>query len=320
MARMSRALIFGLVLTSGPVFAADMDFTAPPAPDVSFIQETNGWYLRGDVGVSFASQPDLNFDPNALGTVPPPTNASVILGSSATRAEFDAGGGVGYRFNQHFRTDATFDFRMGSTLHAVTPGIVCPYEAMGLTQNVATARIPAGTPLGIFYNPNETCNGYTTVKQKNYLALANGYYDIATFHGFTPYVGAGVGFNEQQTSGSLTFNETSNGQPYAANLTMPSGQVPRWVTLNGTALAPQPNIAFAPQNWNRSFTKTNVNFAWALMAGVSYKITSELSLDLGYRYASLGSTIVGINPQTGATISQRNTEQDVRLGVRLTVD
>jgi opacity protein-like surface antigen len=45
-----------------------------------------------------------------------------------------------------------------------------------------------------------------------------------------------------------------------------------------------------------------------------------LALDLSYRYANLGSTTVGINTQTGATISQRNSEHDIRVGVRLMAD
>lgn len=323
MAKIHISAICFLVVGAAPALAADLDaFPPAPAVDQRFVAETSGWYLRGDLGVSFASQPEVSFDPNAFASTPPPQNVSSVFGANATRAEFDSGVGVGYRFNEHFRVDATFDFRMGPTLHGGTTGIVCPYQAVGIVQSAAgaTAAIPAGTPLGVAYNTTETCNGNTVIKQKNFVTLFNGYYDIGTYYGFTPYVGAGAGFNEQQTSGSLTFNETANGSSYAPDLTAPSGFPLVWVNPNGTPVSPRPNIAFAPQNWNRTFSNSKFNFAWALMAGVSYEITPELALDLSYRYANLGSTTVGINPQTGATISQRNWEQDVRVGVRLMAD
>ena len=39
---------------------------------------------------------------------------------------------------------------------------------------------------------------------------------------------------------------------------------------------------------------TNTNFAWALYAGTSYDITPQLSLDLSYRYANLGTASSGV--------------------------
>jgi opacity protein-like surface antigen len=317
MAKIHISAICFLVVGAAPALAADLDaFPPAPAVDQQFVAETSGWYLRGDLGVSFASQPEVSFDPNAIAS-PPPATVSNVFGANATRAEFDSGVGIGYRFTEHFRIDGTFDFRMGPTIHNVTPGIICPYEARGIYSTSATGT---QTPLGVAYDTTETCNGTTIIKQKNLLTLFNGYYDIGTYYGFTPYVGAGVGFNEQQTSGSLTFNESANGSSYAPDLTAPTGYPLRWVYPNGTPVTPPPNIAFTTQNWNRTFSQTKFNFAWALMAGVSYNITPELALDLSYRYANLGSTTVGINAQTGATISQRNSEQDVRIGVRLMAD
>jgi opacity protein-like surface antigen len=173
------------------------------------------------------------------------------------------------------------------------------------------------TPLGVAYNTNETCNGNLTLKQQNYTTLVNGYYDIFSYAGFTPYVGGGVGFNAQTTSGGLNYTESANGSPYRADLTAPASYPQVWVNpANGNAVTPQPKIAFAPQNWDRTIKSTKYNFAWALSAGVAYKITHDLTLDLSYRYADLGTSTVALNPQTGATISQRNTAQDVRIGLR----
>ena len=55
-------------------------------------------------------------------------------------------------------------------------------------------------------------------------------------------------------------------------------------------ISPQPAIAFAPQNWNRTISSTTVGFAWALMAGFSYQLTPSVAIDIGYRYLNSGVT------------------------------
>lgn len=74
--------------------------------------------------------------------------------------------------------------------------------------------------------------------------LISGYYDIATVAGFTPYVGAGVG---------LTYTR----HELDANLTG------------------FPAISVADRSYD---------FAYALMAGASYKVSDNVSVDLGYQF------------------------------------
>ena len=313
MAKLHIGAICGLLLICAPAAAADLDAYPALVPDQQFVQETSGWYLRGDIGASFDTQPQLNLDPNALASTPPPATIPTSFGGSRMSVNLDTGVGVGYRFNDYFRMDATFDFRTGPNQHGTVSGIVCPYEARGLyTTNPITG---AQTPVGVAYSTSDTCNGNLALKQQNYTTLLNGYYDIFSYYGFTPYVGGGIGFNAQTTSGELNYTESANGSPYRADLTAPAGYPKVWINPNtGNTVAT--NIAFAPQNWDRTIKNTRYSFAWALSAGVAYKITHDLSLDLSYRYADLGTTTVALNPQTGATISQRNTAQDVRVGLR----
>jgi opacity protein-like surface antigen len=82
--------------------------------------------------------------------------------------------------------------------------------------------------------------------------LANGYVDVGTWHGLTPYVGAGVGV-ARLTMRGLT--DTSSGQGGAAG---------------GVAS-----------------DSTTTGFAWALMTGVSYTINPRLKLEMGYRYLNM---------------------------------
>ena len=165
---------------------------------------------------------------------------------------------------------------------------------------------PAGqSTLGYLYNTTNTCIGSANINQPTTRFLANAYVDLGTYYGFTPYVGGGAGFNINTMSGSLNFNETANGQPYAADLT-PTGTYPQlWINQFGRLINPQPNIAFAQQNWNRSISSTTYSFAWALSAGIGYQLTPSTTLDVGYRYLNSGAINNLINPQTGMTVIAR---------------
>ncbi len=125
------------------------------------------------------------------------------------------------------------------------------------------------------------------MRQYDNAFLANAYFDVGTYYGFTPYLGGGLGLNMDTLSGSTNYTETANGQTYAANLT-PGASPPVWVNAQGQTLAPQPNIAFGQQFWNRSIRSTTWSMAWALAAGVGFKLTPSTTLDVGYRYLNSG--------------------------------
>lgn len=74
--------------------------------------------------------------------------------------------------------------------------------------------------------------------------MANGYYDIGNFSGFTPYVGAGLGFANVR---------------YKADLS------------SGLKID----------------SDSDYRFAWALMAGVAIDVTSNVKVDLGYRFSDI---------------------------------
>ena len=120
-------------------------------------------------------------------------------------------------------------------------------------------------------------------------------------------------------SGTLNFNETANGQPYAANLT-PTGAYPQlWINQFGTAINPQPNIAFTQQNWNRSISSTTYTCGLGAPAGLGFHLTPSATLDIGYRYLNSGAITNLINPQTGMTIKQNNWSQQIRVGLRYAI-
>ena len=302
-------LLFSLAcaaaIVAAPASAADLLGSAPPPmvpPSQGPLFESgSNWYVRGDLGVSFDRAPSVSF-PNLVLPALAPVGAPFTIGNGAnwTTTNFTGGAGFGYRWNDWLRFDATWDYRTG-------PGgsrqatVVCPYSLNPL-------------PTGYIYDTTNTCNGSASVRQYDNAFLANAYFDVGTYYGFTPYLGGGLGLNMDTLSGSTNYTETANGQTYAANLT-PGASPPVWVNAQGQTLAPQPNIAFGQQFWNRSIRSTTWSMAWALAAGVGFKLTPSTTLDVGYRYLNSGTVNTLVNPQTGATIRQTNASHQFRVGI-----
>jgi len=147
-------------LLSSMAFAADMPIAPPPyAPVADF----GGWYLRGDIGFSNQSVKNV-LDTNA--------NAYNNLAVSQTSG-FGSGGiydlGVGYRFNNWFRTDFTAQYR-GKT-------------------NFTGLDVVAGTGPSAGFVGTDI---YTATKSE-FLLLANAYVDLGTWWCVTPFIGAGIG-------------------------------------------------------------------------------------------------------------------------------
>ena len=97
--------------------------------------------------------------------------------------------------------------------------------------------------------------------------MFNGYYDIARFDRFTPYVGAGVG---------LAYNKTGG------------------VSFTGNAALV--NVIEGDNRWS---------LAWSLMAGVGVQLTERTTLDIGYRYLDMGKAEVRHHRQRSASSTPR---------------
>ena len=323
MKKIAALALAGLAMASTPTLAADLFGTAPPpmsGPEENpMVEVGSNWYIRGDLGASLDNAPTVSF--STIST-PPQGNAntplSPVIGSNQFEHDFTADVAVGFRLNNYLRFEGEYNYRTGPGGEN-TSTVVCPYSAYGVTSQTPNAQNIL-LEYGYLYNPTNTCNGILNIQQQNNLFLADGFVDLGTWWGVTPYVGAGVGSNLNTLSGSLVYNETANGQTYAANLT-PTGTFPQvWVNSNGQQLTPQPKIAFTTQNWNRTISSTKWSLAYDLMAGFGIRLTPSATLDIGYRYLNTGSYNYLVNPQTGATIKESNISQQVRIGVRYMVD
>jgi opacity protein-like surface antigen len=139
--------------------------------------------------------------------------------------------------------------------------------------------------------PNNFCtNDYSAIK-KEWLFLANAYLDLGTWWSISPYIGAGLGFANVHVGNFRDVN----------------------VLVGGGGWAP------GASKWN---------FAWALHAGLSYKVTPTFMVDLGYRFVSLGNGITGdllnmdgTNPTPNNPMHFKGLySHDLMLGVRWLFD
>ena len=132
-------------------------------------------------------------------------------------------------------------------------------------------------------NTGRCYDGYNA-KISNAVFLANGYVDLGTWYNVTPYVGGGVGVARTMISGLTDVDLGGSGAGgYAAD-------------------------------------RSQTNFAWALMAGVSYSLTSNIKLDFNYRYLNMGTAssnaIICNGSCTYEVQRYRLSSHDVRLGLR----
>jgi opacity protein-like surface antigen len=125
--------------------------------------------------------------------------------------------------------------------------------------------------------------------KSEWLVLANAYVDLGTWWCVTPFIGAGVGASRNTI---LNFQDINT---------------------------PNLGVAFAP-------TASKWDFAWALHAGVAYKVTPNLTLEFAYRYVDLGDGVTGALTDftgftRGRTIQFKDiTSNDLRFGVRWNLD
>ncbi|MCA1492465.1 outer membrane protein [Sinorhizobium alkalisoli] len=224
------ALGAGLLL-SGTAEAADEDLL--DAPEITISPEGNDGdrlYLRGDIGYApWSGEGDpyyRTFDGAGYETVP----------FDNTRFGRPVSGtiGLGYQFTDIFRADVTAEYFEGRFDGASLRATPCAGEG-------------AGTSCALSHSANFSALGL----------MANGYVDLATLAGFTPYVGAGLGATH------IDWKTAHESSTCIAGLGMCAG------SEGGASYQGR-------DGWR---------FAYALMAGVSYDVTDRLKLDMGYRFS-----------------------------------
>ncbi|TDR94922.1 outer membrane protein [Enterovirga rhinocerotis] len=238
--------------TFGAAQAADLLSPPPPPPLAEPIADVGGgWYLRGDVGVS-------HYEGGKFSN-PAIPNAS-FYGEDMGSGAF-AGVGIGYQFNSWFRMDATGEYRFSTGVKAVDRDAV-----------------------GNFLGYEKYSGNYSAG-----LFLVNAYFDLGTWYGFTPFVGAGIGYAHN----NLRSFETST------IIVSPFGGASGGTIRN----------------------KSHGDLAWALHAGIGYDVTPNVKLELGYRYVNMGKARTGLVDCFCGTVKPgfhvKDIEShDIKLGMR----
>lgn len=252
-----------LALTAGAARGADYPQPAPQPIYVQpqVIEESSNWYLRGDIGFSNQSVGSL-------------FNSNYANFGSVTNIDksFDAaplfGLGIGYIANEWLRFDVTGEYRGAANFHGFDVGAISG---------------------GAFADDRYTA------RKSEWTFLLNGYVDLGTWYGVTPFVGAGVGVSRNTISNFGDFSVCVDSSSCAGN---------------GGSDA----YAGAASQWN---------FAWALHAGLAFQLSRHVTLEFAYRYIDLGNARSGDLIAFDGTNNFNNpmefrhlTSNDFKLGLR----
>lgn len=305
-------------LLPAAALAADYD---PPiyvdeAPEYVPVEVGSGWYLRGDVGYAFkrnykneafaADDALIDNDLIGLGWVGPLDTFSASRSETPVTASI----GVGYHLNDWLRADVTVgslsNDKYSGTSHLVAGYLDPPLLVNSLNAGVfnmpdfgclgsrtitttTTAVDGAGNPVaaqsGTATHTDQDwrrdCIVNATAKQSAWNGLVNGYIDLGTYSGFTPYIGAGVGLLQTRTKvtvGAKCENSSATERSMAANALGGTTTVEQTVDFSCRAPTDGSDVA--------SYNKTSYDFMYGLSAGVSYQLSKNTSVDLGYQYVS----------------------------------
>ena len=251
------------------------------------------------VAAHAADMPSTILPPAPVYAPPPPPvgvgglylrgDVGVGIADLRTRnSSFDAGYDVpDLRYETHSLDDAAFidggiGYRFNDYFRADVTGEYRAASHFSATESYTAA---AGTGTA------STAYDKYDASVRSVVGLVNGYVDAGTWFGVTPFVGAGVGVADVSVK-NLT--DLSFGNYYGYG--------------NGGG--------------GYAYDHSQVRFAYALMAGLDFRVTPNLTLEFGYRFLDLGKVSSGQIDCAGTQYCghevqhHRLTYNDIRLGAR----
>lgn len=269
-----------------PALAADYD---PPiyvdqAPEYTPVEIGSGWYLRGDVGYAF-SHPfkDQTFATDPLDPTQTFSHDSSLLTGTV---------GMGYHFNDYFRGELNFGIlpteKFGD--HHMVPD--------GCAGSTNTAIVgPGGTVIIQPVAATEDCEATNGATNKGYSIMANAYVDLGTYVGITPYIGGGLG---------LAYTKYTKSMGARDCVSIPTNS-------SGTGGFACDN----PAGYGGTVdSDAKFNLAYSLGAGLSYQISKNVSVDLGYEYFSVPGAEYVAYDDGAFNVHKGEDYQTVKVGFR----
>lgn len=184
-------------------------------------------------------------------------------------------GDIGYRLNRLDSVSAATGFAdpvNNSIGNGMAYGGGVGYKAGWIRADITGDYAPPVGFTGTVVTPGDVNGSVSAIT-----ALFNLYFDLGTWSGFTPYVGAGLGGANLRTS--------------------------NYVSL----VAPPLGLVSENSRWN---------LAWAATAGVSFGFTRNLMLDAGYRYLNMGDATFGPDTLGRNMTGRGLAAHEFRVGVR----
>jgi opacity protein-like surface antigen len=290
--------VIALGAVCNPAFAADWNngagtlkdpagraAVAVPAPMPIPESYGTGWYLRGDIGIGRAksdiSESGQSYGVSGADFVMTPTSP---FGSSPSwfnhngKTLLNYGIGLGYHWSKNFRTDVTFDQRNRDQ-----------YTGRGTyTYDYQTVSTAADTRVAGKINDDSSL--------RTRMLLLNGYYDLGSRHGFTPYIGAGIGLARLTVSRDVSTSEATCD-----------------ITAEATCVPTEYAAKSSGSNAVSAFS-----FAAMATAGVSYSLTRNTAIDVNYRYVHVNGTDISttVNGQNSKVTIGNIGDHQLRAGLR----
>lgn len=154
-------------------------------------------------------------------------------------------GDIGSRWSE--ATGASFGPLAGPTSNRLGSGLTAGV-GVGIKTAWARTDVTLDYAFPVDYKGTLFSADDTTAKISATTALFNGYIDLGTWYGLTPYIGAGAGAAFARVT---DFN--------------------------------RPVVPFTGAS-----SHSQTNFAYALMGGVAWAVAPNLQIDVGYRYLNIG--------------------------------
>lgn len=277
-----------------------------PAPAPVPIYESK-WYFRADFGIATGRDGGFSEDGMLFGMYDSPgTTGPEPFGNNSSwfDPKFDTfltwGGGVGYKWSDRVRTDVTIEGRSAASgrIDGETSYVKHEYDPCCGTYGPIVDPVTgaAQTQVNIYTSDHTSLRGG--------FAMFNAYWDFSKTHGFTPYVGAGLG---------VAFNRLTRHHNTR-------------VTECSLTTVPACDVEGETANYSATSTHHNMTLAAALMAGLAYDVNEYTTVDVNYRFLHIEGTsaMTQIINERGDVLNSRVTfgdtqEHQIRAGLRFNV-
>lgn len=313
MTRSRRALLLATaLLPMTPALAADYD---PPivydqADEYVPVEVGSGWYLRGDIGyVANKSYKNRELAISGAFAQFAPFTPTDLYAVSEKETPIFGSAGFGFHFNDYLRAELNLGMlprdRFGAS-DMFAGG--CAGTETSTTTFYDGDGNPIDPPVVVSGPSSRDCFATMGASNTSWTGTANGFIDLGTVAGITPYVGAGAGLvytrNQLDATAICEADETTTADGVTSTTTT--------FLCDGQTDASDPDVEYVGAH----YTNRDYSFLYSLSAGLAYQMTKNTSLDLGYQYVSAPQMQYLKLGAAGPEVAEGMDYHQVKLGLR----